>query len=37
MASPYASDYDKVRKPATVAVQRYVILFAAVMDFKLVI
>lgn len=37
MASPYASDYDKVRKPATVAVQRYVIVFAAVMDFELVI
>lgn len=37
MASPYASDYDKVRKPATVAVQRYIIVFAAVMDFKLVI
>ena len=37
MASPYASDYDKVRKPATVAVQRYIIVFAAVMHFKLMI
>ena len=37
MASLYASDSDKVRKPATVAVQRYIIVFIAVMDFELVI
>ena len=37
MASPCASDSDKVRKLATVAVQRYIIVFVAVMHFELVI
>lgn len=39
MDSPplYFSDPDKVRKPATTAAQRYVIVFSAVMNFQLVI